>query len=143
MKDIKIFDLYQDIINGISSKFNKKALKHVLEYEKENIISHYQDDKYNDILRLYYLKSRYQDLHDPNFQVYINIQDEKDLQDLKQDYRIKRYKTKYNYDKDALQPIKQKNTGLLIEYCNGFTTYFSYGFDVYQYIAFNNYNVIE
>lgn len=138
MKDITTYDLLKDVISGVSNgRFNKKALNEVIESFNNN--RHDYDEKLNIILKDYYER-----VHNnkKDFYEFFRIKDQKDLDFIKESYNAKRYKTKYDYTLPPY-PIKQRNTGLVIEYNNGYRGYISYAFDVYAYIKSQKLNVID
>jgi len=135
MIDLTIEDVLIEVIFGISSKVNKKALKRAIDEDLDN---------YNYTLKRYYDLAHY--VKDDNliWFEFINLNDEEDYQYIKSlHYPSKRYKQPYNYKRGELEPIRQKDTRFGMEYSNGWYNRFSYLFDVYQYIELNNIRIIE
>jgi hypothetical protein len=130
------YDLYVKVITGMNSKLNKKALREVLaKNEGSNAL--------NDILYQYYKRANYMDkgtdylvtmVYRDNFG-----SDEEFRAYLKDNYNVKWYKKAYDYKE--LGKIKQKNTGLVLVYHNGFMAWGSYAFDMYAYVMTNQITV--
>lgn len=134
MTDITMKDLFIEIITGISKRINMKALEEIL-------WDNYED--YNEALAAYYRRAHYEKEHPNMFRelTHIDTKDQDDHDYLKGFESGKIYKTRYDYRRGHLQPIKQKDTGLIEEWNNGFIGGFSWRFDVYEYLAVNNLHV--
>ena len=133
MKKHTVYDVLEEVIFKISSRFNQKALREVIQCELTN--SRHVD--YNDILRKYY--ERVHRLSPRTmFLGYMNIEGEDDLQ-VARDEGAVAYKQLYDYKNGG--KIKQKNTGLLVLYTNGWRTFCHWVFDVYRYIDAMGYQV--
>lgn len=138
MLEKTVYELLSEVIQGISSNLNKKALKEV--------IQHNPCSDYNELLKAYYDRVHRMKKSNYTFYEFVSINDFEDENEFKaflKDNNMKWYKNKYNYDINNLQPIKQKNTGFIILVNNGYTTYGSYLFNVNEFIEYNKIEVIE
>lgn len=138
MKKINEKELFTEIIEGISSRINKKALNEVLE-------EHGGGDL-NETLLKYYERAHYlSDERKRDFIEFMYYEDDEDFESIKESttYGVKRYKKPYNYKRGELSPIRQRSTGLVGLYSNGFVSWASYLFDVYEYVRINNLKVLN
>ena len=133
MKKIKLYDLIEEVIFKVSSRVNKKALREVIQCELAN--SRHVD--YNDILRKYYERVHRMG-SDVQFLQYLHVEDEEDMQDVR-DEGGKAYKTPYDYLNGG--KIKQKNTGLVMLYTNGWWRRAQWAFDVEKYMQVMGYEL--
>lgn len=129
--------LYNEIIVGVSGKVNKKALNEVLE-AYINYQASYID--LNELLFNYYSRIK-STTSKESHRVEILTQDEFTSKEefnnhIKKYYNAKIFKNDYNYKK--LGKVKQKYTGLVIGYSNGFASWCSPGFNVYEYMRVND-----
>ena len=131
-----VYDLFYEVIEGVSGKVNKKALHEILDNNQ------YCYD-YN-----YLLMSYYNRIHGvkntSNFMGFISINDFNDIVEFKDyiklNYNSKWYKNDYDYKN--IGKCKQKNTGLLIGFHNGSHVWSSWVFNVDEFIEVNNIEVI-
>jgi hypothetical protein len=138
MKKMSRFEVLETVINGMSRKVNKKALKRALDF-------------HNDRKNLNYaLKHYYEDIHSINngfrYYEFVSVNDFNNIDEFKtflKGYNVKWYKTPYNYNMNNLQAIKQKNTGFVMVYSNGYYSHGSYLFDVNTFIDENDIEVME
>lgn len=130
-------ELFTEVIEGISARINKKALSEVLD-------EHGGCDL-NETLRKYYERAHYlSNERKREFVEYMLYEDEEDFEFIKESttYGVKRYKKAYNYARGQLEPIRQRSTGLIGLYSNGFTSWASYMFDVNEYVRINKIKVL-
>jgi hypothetical protein len=135
--EMTVYEMLEKVVSGISSNVNKKALKEIV----KNNYSDMFDNDYNYILKAYYDRV-HRMTYKNTFTEFITIDDFENENDFKQyikdNYNIKWYKKQYNYNMHALEPIKQKNTGFIIAFNNGFMSRGSYLFNVNKFINVNN-----
>jgi len=135
MLNLTTQEVLTEVIIGMSSKINKKALRETIE--------EYSDCRdLNEVLFQYYqrvhrIEQSSYNLHD--FQE-INLEDPDDVEYL-QSLGAKKYKKPYDYTRGYLQPVKQKNTGFGAELVFGWVSRWSWLFNVYKYLEVNNINI--
>jgi hypothetical protein len=135
MIEMTLHEVLFEVIIGLSSKINKKALKRAIE--------EHQGD-YNHTLKRYYDLAHYIKEDNRIWYDFIWLESEEDYNYIKSlHYPPKRYKKLYNYKRGELEPIRQKDTRFGMEVSNGYYHRFSYLFDVYQYIEMNDIHVID
>ena len=135
MIDLTLEETLIEVIFGISSKVNKKALKRAIDEDL---------DDYNHTLKTYYDLAHYIKEDNRIWYDFIRLESEEDYQYIKSlHYPPKRYKKHYNYKRGELEPIRQKDTRFGMEVSNGWYNRFSYLFDVYQYIEINDIRIID
>ena len=134
-----VYELLSEVIQGISGNLNKKALKEVMEDNN--------NEDYNIILKAYYDRIHRVNNHGRYyFSEFASVDEfgsEEEFKEFLKDNGVKWYKSKYNYNMNELQPIKQKNTGFVMLVNNGFITHGHYLFDVNEFIKYNHIEVIE
>lgn len=135
--NMQLKDVFKVVIEGLSSNINMKALNEVLEgVTSDNL--RYND--LNELLYNYYMRAHYRK-NDFHFKDFISSDDFSNLDEFK-DYvkneGAKWYKKMYDYNINNLQPIKQKNTKMVMVYSNGFYNHVSYLFNMYEFIQVNN-----
>lgn len=129
-------DILKEVIEGVSARINMKALNEVVE--------EYGGGELNETLRKYYERAHYlSDERKRDFVEYLFYEDGEDFDFIKESttYGVKKYKKAYNYARGELQPIKQRSTGLVGLYSNGFIAWASYMFDVDEYVRINKIDV--
>jgi len=123
--DLSVTELLTEVIIGISSRINKKALKEVTE-------DFHQHGDLNGTLKAYYERVH---RHAPDFYQFMELNNP-DLE-IKEDYGAKIYKKAYNYKRGELEPIRQRDTGFGMVYGYGWVNRWSYLFDVNEYVRVN------
>lgn len=129
-------ELLKEVIEGVSARINIKALNEV--------IDEHGGGELNDTLRKYYERAHYlSDERKRDFVEYMLYEDDEDFDFIKESttYGVKKYKKPYNYKRGELQPIKQRSTGLVGLYSNGFIAWASYMFDVDEYVRINKIDI--
>lgn len=129
-------ELLKEVIEGISARINIKALNEV--------IDEHGGGELNDTLRKYYERAHYlSDERKRDFVEYMLYEDAEDFDFIKESttYGVKKYKKPYNYKRGKLKPIRQRSTGLVGLYSNGFIAWGSYMFDVDEYVRINKIDV--
>jgi len=135
MIEFKKRDLLIEVIEGVSSRINYKALDRALSYDVDDL---------NYTLKRYYDEAHYIKENNFMFWEFMELNDEEDYQYIKSfSYPPKRYKKLYNYKRGELTPIKQRDTRFGMEFSNGFYTRFTYLFNVYEYVSLNKIKVID
>ena len=134
MRKITRFELYTEVIGGMSARVKKKALREALN-EARGL---------NDVLVYYYKR-----VHGGGGRVYEELVYASDfsshedfIQYIKDSYNAKRFKKAYNYAEEVA-PVKQKDTGLFMGRTNGFYRAGSYVFDMYQYVDAQKIELID
>ena len=138
--NIKRYDLdtlYTEIIEGVSGKVNKKALNEVLK-DYLDFQASYID--LNELLFNYYSRIK-STTSKESYSVEILTENDFNSKEefnnyIKEYYNAKIFKNEYDYK--ALGKVKQKYTGLVIGYSNGFVSWCSPGFNVYEYMRVND-----
>ena len=125
--DLSVTELLEEVITGISSRINKKALKEVTE-------DFYQHGDLNGTLKAYYERVH---RHAPDFYEFMKLKGVLDYLEIKQDYGAKIYKKAYNYKRGQLEPIRQRDTGFGMVYGYHWMPRWSYLFDVNEYVRVN------
>ena len=125
-----LFTLYHHIINRISGRVNKKALREVLTVMLD--LSDREADL-NVTLKAYY--DRVHGIKDPAPYEFLTLKDQDDLDYIKEAYKAKRYRQAYNYLNPG--PVKQKNTGFGMVTYAGLYPRFSYLFNLEAYVRVN------
>lgn len=127
MKTLNTKEILNTCIMQVSGKVNKKALDRSIK----------SGGNLNDIMLSYYLDiSRasndriYRDL------IYRDDLTQKEWYEVIKSYNGKCYKTPYDYVNG--NKVKQKDTGLLLVQSNGFVTWSSPVFDIYQWLDAND-----
>ena len=135
-KEMTLNEVMTEVIIGVSNRINKKALKEVIAANECN-------RDYNDILFAYYQRVHRND-DDLSFEfIYqANFKDSKEFKAYCKEYFNTRFFVK-TYDYKNIKPIKFYNTGLIIGYNNGWRSWSSFAFNMYQYIETNKIEVVE
>jgi|LGOV01.1.fsa_nt_gb hypothetical protein len=132
-------ELLTEIIKGISSKINKKALNEILSGPGCTDLNEYLFKYYN---RVHGIKLQSNLSYE--FISMLDADDEKEFNEyIKENYNARIYKQQYNYNCLEPYPIKFKYTGLVIGYNNGFTRWAQWAFDVNQYVKHQQIIVIQ
>lgn len=129
-------ELLKEVIEGVSARINIKALNEV--------IDEHGGGELNDTLRKYYERAHYlSDERKRDFVEYMLYEDDEDFDFIKESttYGVKKYKKPYNYKRGKLEAIKQRSTGLVGLYSNGFIAWASYMFDVDEYVRINKIDI--
>lgn len=137
IKRYNLETLYTEIIMGVSNKVNKRALNEVLgdyiDYQASYI-------DLNELLFNYYSRIKSTTSKESyNFEILTedNFNSKEEFNNhIKKHYNAKIFKNEYDYK--ALGKVKQKYTGLVMGYSNGFVSWCSPGFNVYEYMRVND-----
>ena len=126
-------ELLSEVIDGISSKLNRKALDEVLDSSHD----------LNEVLYNYYQRAHYISPESRTYYSFesVDLSQSEDVEYL-EDLGAKKYRKAYDYTRGNLEPIRQRNTGFGAEVSNGWTSRWSWLFNVYKYIEHNSINVI-
>ena len=125
--DLSVTELLTEVITGISSRINKKALKEVT-------ADFYQHGDLNGTLKAYYERVH---RHAPDFYEFMELKTPEDYEEIKEDYGAKIYRKPYNYKRGQLEPIRQRNTGFGMVYGYHWMPRWSYLFNVCEYVRIN------
>ena len=125
-----LFTLYHHVIERVSGRVNKKALKEVLTAFID--LSDREADL-NVALKAYY--DRVHGIKEPAPYEFLTLEDEDDFKYIKEAYNAKRYRQAYNYLNPG--PVKQKNTGFGMVTYAGWYPRFSYLFILKAYVRVN------
>lgn len=125
-----LFTLYHHVIERVSGRVNKKALKEVLTDMLD--LSDWDADL-NVTLKAYY--DRVHGIKSPAPYEFLTLEDQDDLDYIKEAYNAKRYRQAYDYLNPG--PIKQKNTGFGMVTYAGWYPRFSYLFNLEAYVRLN------
>lgn len=128
--DEKLFILYYHVIDRISGRVNKKALREVL---AEMLDLSDREADLNVTLKAYY--DRVHGIKSPAPYEFLIIEDEDALNEIKEAYNAKRYRQAYDYLNPG--PVKQKNTGFGMVTYAGWYPRFSYLFNLETYVKLN------
>jgi hypothetical protein len=125
--ELHIEELLTEVIIGVSSRINKKALKEVTE-------DFHQHGDLNGTLKAYYNRVHG---HAPDFYEFKELNSPEDYLEIRQDYGAKIYRKPYNYKQGQLEPIRQRDTGFGMIYGYHWVPHWSYLFNVDEYVRVN------
>lgn len=125
-----LFTLYHHVIDRVSGRVNKKALKEVLTVMLD--LSDREADL-NVTLKAYY--DHVHGIKEPAPYEFLTLEDQDALDEIKEAYNAKRYRQAYDYLNPG--PVKQKNTGFGVVTYGGFYQRFSYLFNLETYVRLN------